>query len=631
MYPQTAESKPQPADLPQRLVDAVAHLYSSAGFQLSRPEGIAPEITFIATPTQQPAGFVAVGCYALDPSQLVKMEQLDAFWRGVSQSGAQSAVFVTNSYFDPAVLAAANSVPLQLIDGAGLSAALGQSQQAATTPDPPAPEPEPEVPNEVPESEEPIPGYPPKEEIQPTSEPVESQTEVAAASEPITKPEQPAAKKPAKAKFDPKGFVTAFTNRSRPKGKSSKASFLSFGKKKNADDSPASDTEESPTASKGKAKDGSDMDWSAAGKTRRWISPKVAIAALICLLATGVLVILDQFPAEREQLSNWMERYIIHPVMNPIEGQSTADSKPVNQAPISAIPPITITSTPVEALDPMDMEPTFDEIRRLLVHRVRTLEELKERLHAERLAAEVQLLGKVPGRDGANYVEQAGGDLEVTVKLICEDEEGGPRLSPEDQKRVLPYLAIEGGRLELTSPDIDIYDLLEPPADLFSVSPKLFPESLELLERRLFVEEALEARRYAQSVAAVTSAARSTGIDFVLENEGDLDAVIASVVEGRRIQDPTSPFDGHLFKTPEPPADKLEDVKRFLVIMNGKLRYEETLPTELETNPKFDPNLKSSVGEAIQIAELLLRHTAEQILVNKANRDKSLMPVKGLH
>lgn len=561
------------------------------------------------------------------------MEQLDAFWRGVSQAGAQSAVFVTNSYFDPGVLKAAEAVPLQLIDGAGLNAALGQSQQPAAAPlEAEKVEPEAQAPSEpTPDPKDPIPGYPPKAEVPLTSTSTEPENEappsVEAAANAATPEPQP--EKPADAKTGLKGFAAALTQRSKSLGKVSKPSFLSFGKNKAVTDSPdASDDPSQPRGNKPKEEPG--MDWSPDGKSNRKISPAVGIAALVCLLATAVLVVLDQFPAERQQLSIWMERYIIHPVMNPIEGENASDSKPIKTTPISTIPPIQITSTPVEAVEPMEIEPTHDDYRRLLVHRVKTLEELKERLHAERLASEVQLLGKLPSEDGSTFVEQAGGDLALTVKLICEAEEGGSRLLPEDQERVLPYLKIEGGRLQLTSPDIDVFDLLEPPENLVSVSPDQCPASLKLLERRLYIEEALEARRYAQSVAAVTSAARSTGIDFVAENEGDLDGVITSVVEGRRIEDPNSPFDGHLFKTPEPPADKLDDVKRFLVIVNGKLRYQETLPTDLELEPKFDPEVKSSVSEAVKIAELLLRHTAEQILVNQANRDKSLMPVNGL-
>ncbi len=608
---------PTQNDLPQRLVDTVAQIYSSAGFQLSRPDGLPVEITFIATPAQQPTQHVAVGCFATDPSQLVKMQQLDTFWGAVSQSGAHSAVFVTNSYFDPAVLQAAESVPLQLIDGAGLNAALGQSQ-----PESAQPQPEP-----VSDPKDPVPGYPPKPESGP--DPASPSAEEAPPEKATLEPSEAPQPEPVAEKPGPKGFVAAFTKRTRPKDAGSKPSFLQFGKDK-VEDEAADTAQEKEKQPKATPVTEAPMDWSADGASKRKISPAVGIPALICLLATIVLVVLDQFPAERQQLSAWIQRFIIHPVMNPIEGENKPDPKLLKHTPISAIPPVKVTSAPVEATIPKVAEPTLDEVRRLLVHRVNTLEQLKERLFAEELAAEVELLGKIPGENGASFVEQAGGNLALTIKLICDAENDGPRLSTEEQARVLPYLKIEGGQLKQASPDINVFDLLEPPTNLMSVSPSECPERLRLLERRLYVEEALQARRYAQSVAAVAAAAHSTGIDFVAENHGNLDAVIASVVEGRRIDDPTSPYDGHLFKTPEPPADKLGDVKRFLVITNGKLRYHEKLPNDVDVESKFDPEDKSSVSEAVKIAELLLRHTAEQILVNKANRDKSLMPVKGL-
>ncbi len=348
---------------------------------------------------------------------------------------------------------------------------------------------------------------------------------------------------------------------------------------------------------------------------------------MICLLAAVVIVVMFQFPAERAQLSEWIRNHIIHPVMNPIEGpQSNAP----RNSPITAIPPVPVSPVTPPAR-PMVPQVTIADLQQLLIHRVEVLEELKERLLAEQLAAEIFMLSRFPKTVGVNYVEQGGGELAETVRLICESHPSSPGFSPDEQQRALPYLKIEDGELKQVSPEINIDVLLEKPANLSAFDTKNCDSSLRILERRLYVEESIQPRRYAQSIAAVVTAAQSTGIDFVAETGGNLDEIIAAVVEGRKIEDPESAFDGHVFKTPPPPADRLEEVKQFLKIDQNRIRYHEELPAELKIEQRFAPSDdRTQLQDAINVTESLLRSTAEQILVNRANRDKSLMPVRGL-
>ncbi len=546
------------------------------------------------------------------------MQHLDQFWRGVTQTGARSAVFVTNGYFDPAVIKAAESVPLQLIDRAGLDAALGHSTETAQP-----------APAEVVPAKEP--------EIPPLTEAAKMEPEV---EKPVEEgdPRAPQVSKERPPASPKKGFAAALAARGRPMARAMQR-FRDRGNEASQSTEP-SDPVEFPVP-KGEEKEGSRMDWAKNPGEKRGVSQPVAILAAVGMIIAGFLFVLDKFPAEREQLTAWIQRYIIFPVMNPVDGETATKPFDHKQAPIQVAPPVSLNMVPTTPVEMREAEsenpepeatPVKDqELKQLVIQRIRSLESLKQRLQSERLASEVYLLGRFPKNANINFVEQSGGDLKEAIRLICEIGAMGPRLTPQEQALAEPYLQIVDGQLEQIYPPLVIDEWLETPANLQEIDPKDLESTLQDLERRLFVEESLEARRYAQSIAAVVSAAQSTGIDLVAESGGNLDQLIVNVVTGRKIRDPESPFDGHTFKTPAPPQDLLPEMKKFLKVSSGRVRYYENLPSDVRLESRFQPIDNPLVLQsAVETAEMLIRDTAEQILVNQANRNKSLMPVNGL-
>ncbi len=282
-------------------------------------------------------------------------------------------------------------------------------------------------------------------------------------------------------------------------------------------------------------------------------------------------------------------------------------------------------------------EPDIFTLRRKLVHRVDLLEDLKHREEYEPLAAKLVAFVHAAKNVGLDYAKMGVYQLRETVQFASEaaglEKMEAPqmrglralKLSEEDQERILPYLSISDYELKLRSHPIAVNELLASDGDGFSTVR--YGASLEKLERRLWAESVMDSRRYAQAIVAITNAALIAGVDMVQECEGDLDALILSLTEGREIQDKSNPLYGHTFKVYAPPPDDLGVVKRFLQVRNDQLYYHEQLE-DLDVPPvHFTEPGEETAKKAIGLAEDLIRKTARQILVNSASYQRSLVPV----
>ncbi len=280
------------------------------------------------------------------------------------------------------------------------------------------------------------------------------------------------------------------------------------------------------------------------------------------------------------------------------------------------------------------------EVRRQVVHRVDLLESLKAREEFEALAAELVAFVSSAREIGLDYAEMGAFQLKPTVKLASEgyglENLDSPRaklmqpplLTEDDQSHILPYLRISDYRLKLVSEPIAVNQLLRDDQSTNGFETVRYEQSLRMLERRMWAEQEIDARRHAQAIVSLARAAAIANLDLVAECLGDVDALIQSLTVGRKIVDPESPFHGHTFKVYATAPEDLSIVKRFLEVRNGRLYYHERMD-DLDVPPYHfrDPEKPETAHKAKGMAEDLIRHTARQILVNAGSRQRSLIPL----
>jgi len=279
-------------------------------------------------------------------------------------------------------------------------------------------------------------------------------------------------------------------------------------------------------------------------------------------------------------------------------------------------------------------------LHKKLVHRMELLEDLKKREEFEPLAAELLEFVKAAKELGVDYTGMGAFQLDKVIKFASEAKgmEGlmstnsrrlvPPRLTEADQKGIMPYLRIANFELKLNLKPLAVDQLLEE-NNLSGFDSLRYEDALQKLERRLWAEEEIEARRHAQAIQAIVRAGMVAGVDLVKDCDGDLDLLIVSLARGRIINDPSSPFNGQTFKVYAPEPEDLGVVKRFLEIRNGRLFYHERLD-DLDLPPMLPREVsEESARDAIAKAEELVRHTARQILVNGGLSQRSLIPVAG--
>ena len=75
----------------------------------------------------------------------------------------------------------------------------------------------------------------------------------------------------------------------------------------------------------------------------------------------------------------------------------------------------------------------------------------------------------------------------------------------------------------------------------------------------------------AQSVVRISGSAQAAGWDFVEKGQGDVRRVVELIVQGHQIDDPSSPFNGSVFRLPGLSIAQQEAVAERLEIQHGKL------------------------------------------------------------
>ena len=75
----------------------------------------------------------------------------------------------------------------------------------------------------------------------------------------------------------------------------------------------------------------------------------------------------------------------------------------------------------------------------------------------------------------------------------------------------------------------------------------------------------------AQSLVRICASAQQAGWDFVSEGGGDVAETVRLIVEGHRIEDSSSPFNGTSFRVPGLSAEAQARAVEILAIENGKL------------------------------------------------------------
>ena len=652
MHAQPAQPTPEfwtQEELTQTIVD----VYRANGFEVDQSRPLTFPLSFMSTQPGAPHIPIAVGAFAVQPGENLSAQHVQAFWELVASAGAQSGVLVTNSFFDGSALEMATAVPVLMIDRNGLLEAIqgaqGQlaNQSTQIPPNQPSQSQVPpqkqdlgaqavqnsesaaKTPDTANDLSHPVAagiakaialrGRPIKVEPEAASslQPGQSHSNVSERT-PLSNPSSsPSATNENKAPLPPSGsFFEETEPEKSPQPKSKATAKLTSQPKSQSESSEELAPPKAPVAKSGKT---ARVRWKSNARRSRGHSGLTTFGIAAMFLASLLAVGWRFFPKERNQLVDWLQINVVSPVLNPVDGQSTSNKDETEEG----------TTIP-QKISVGAKEESTAELQRQLVYRVELLEELKERVQAEQLASEVFMRGRFPKKAGLDFVELGANELVETVRLICENDDDSPKLTPLEQTRVLPYLGIAAGELEHISPPIDIDALLVADNDSQYANPFDSARALNTLERRLWVETAIDSRRHAQSIAAVAGAARASGIDFVAQNDSDLDAVIAAITTGKTIDDPKSPFHGHTFKSPPPPADKFGEVRQFLKVANGRIRYHEELPANLPGELRFQSSDNpASLKQALEVAEQLIRSTATQILVNKANRDKALMPVKG--
>lgn len=375
--------------------------------------------------------------------------------------------------------------------------------------------------------------------------------------------------------------------------------------------------------------------WSSAAGTQRKL-PVRWIAGAAAVLAVGACFWFG-FPDARQQMVKEVRSNFIDPVLNPLPAEDAETATP-----LSAPKPLSEGSKKHE-------EPTVNGITesamRLLIHRTSLLEALKQRREDEALAAEILDVTHTAKAAGVDYVEHGLSDLRNIVRLANQGfglrgetaERPGkfqpPGLTEDEMRRLEPYLDVKERELVLNPPPIQVEDLLvpNPPGLLYDSAETGFDASLQKLAQHLFAEGVVEDRRRAQSIAAIVDAAQSVGYDLVAKYDGNLDGIVAGLVQGLTLEDSASPFNGQIFAVSGTTPERLGIVKQFLRVQNGRVRYHERIGGDTFPDVKIDlTDGEPAVRRAIAEAEQVIRGTAQDILVKSATRTQSLMPVSGL-
>lgn len=632
----------------------VAKLYGAKGFLVDDSGGLPEPIAFLSRANEQSQDSIAVGCISAGGTTAPTTE-VQLFWQRMQERQLKSGVIVTNGNFEPAALEFASSRSLLMVDAQGLAQAITEipEQQRLTLFQAPT---QPVTVAAPVAAKSPSPSAAPKTE-RPTAQPqFAQQRQVTAdvpspAAAPSTPPPQ-ITERPQTQTGTPSQMLGA------PVGvgqKSQSPSPANPGPTPTpeppaAADEPTSVPQPEPSqaipaatsAAAGK------ISWkpSFAAKRLPEFFRRFGVAAiLLALIAVGGYAAFQSDTARAKITSLAETIWQAGPF-----GSPTGESEPTQQIQINE-PSENAEYTPIEPPQSnTNLQPpkeALDHAKRMLVHRVALLDEIKNKIWREQCASAAVTVDQLGLEHGVDFVKLSRGDLmnalgimyypNTSPEALPAEFLGNPhfvRLREHRMEEIYQLLTIDGnGRIELDTEEVDLDARLSNGKSIGESDPNLAEASLHQLDRRLYVHSALESRRRAQSIAGVVGSASAAGIDFVGANTNVHD-VIQAALQGAVVDDQASAFHGVEFRVPSAFAEPLEQIVNFLDLQNGRLVYHEEINSDVEVEQRFGGreslDLKT-LKEAQEAAEGLIRAANMELLVQRELKlDRLLAPVTGL-